>query len=347
MVDTQLMWDPEGTSDLELPKIPKYKAPTKKSKITGYVGQPDAEGWVLRPAPPACGLNRVWHYTNGSGLIGIMESNKLWATSLISLNDDTEFAHGYQVLEAVFAEVNKSRNVAPAQKIYIQRLLEEIQDPELRANIFAFSATEKKDSLSQWSRYTGNSTGYAISISTSHEMSVFGDTNVNYSESYPQTPPTWRRVLYDFDSQRRLLLEGIAFCAMSAPPSGEIGRHQDMREHKDLLIQLIAHCKNASFSEEDEVRLFSGSHSGIVNFRETKYGISSYIEVCSAGQSSTGWTRTDTLLIATDTPIGLPVTEIMIGPNNYMDSTEAGLRYFLKHLNREQINISKTGSSVR
>ncbi len=38
----------------------------------------------------------LWHYTNLSSLLGIIESKELWATDLRYLNDRTEFAYGLE-----------------------------------------------------------------------------------------------------------------------------------------------------------------------------------------------------------------------------------------------------------
>jgi hypothetical protein len=36
----------------------------------------------------------IYHYTDGTGLRGILESGKLWFTDIFSLNDPTELKHG-------------------------------------------------------------------------------------------------------------------------------------------------------------------------------------------------------------------------------------------------------------
>lgn len=39
--------------------------------------------WVQRPSPRAPAADNLWHYTNSAGIIGILQSQRLWATSLI------------------------------------------------------------------------------------------------------------------------------------------------------------------------------------------------------------------------------------------------------------------------
>src|SRR5690349_14469339 len=53
--------------------------------IASFVGPLDSE-----PAPPS-----VYHYTNDTGLRGILESGKLWLTDIFNLNDPSELSHGF------------------------------------------------------------------------------------------------------------------------------------------------------------------------------------------------------------------------------------------------------------
>lgn len=48
---------------------------------------------------------RLWHYTDFGGLYGIIRERKIWASSLLYLNDATEFAYTYDMVKAAFAKI--------------------------------------------------------------------------------------------------------------------------------------------------------------------------------------------------------------------------------------------------
>src|SRR5947209_2490740 len=50
----------------------------------------------------------LFHYTTSEGLRGIIETNCIWATAATYLNDASEIAYGYTVLDEVISEWEKA-----------------------------------------------------------------------------------------------------------------------------------------------------------------------------------------------------------------------------------------------
>lgn len=64
-----------------------------------------ADAWVRIPAPPpVLKTETVWHYTNTSRLLGILQSDRLWATAVAMLNDSTELRYGLDMAESTYNE---------------------------------------------------------------------------------------------------------------------------------------------------------------------------------------------------------------------------------------------------
>lgn len=102
----------------------------------------------------------LYHYTNQSGLLGILSTQKIWATQINYLNDTKEFWHAFEIAEkALAARVQTTSE--PAQRDALNTLQEGL---ELLTNneIFISSFSEAQDSLSQWRGYVGSQPGFAI-----------------------------------------------------------------------------------------------------------------------------------------------------------------------------------------
>ena len=111
----------------------------------------------------------LYHYTTQEGLIGIVTSKTVWATSAAYLNDATEFSYGteivYEILNDLSYELDKEDNEL------IEKSRHELQ-PLNSDSIFVFSLTKERDLLSQWRAYTDGGIGFSIGFQ-SHAISKF------------------------------------------------------------------------------------------------------------------------------------------------------------------------------
>src|SRR6266566_8124161 len=101
----------------------------------------------------------LYHYTGARGLQGIVTSNKLWATNVEFLNDESEMRYSRRVLTEVYTELVNETPEGLAKNTL--RALGAMDDPWLSAQIFACCFCEHPDLLSMWRAY-GSSGGYSI-----------------------------------------------------------------------------------------------------------------------------------------------------------------------------------------
>jgi hypothetical protein len=95
--------------------------------------------------------NIVYHYTNSPGLLGIVQSRAIWATSIEYLNDAKEFSYARDLAEDVIRQLPEQGESEVSS--HLRRcLLEGIREP--RANkVFVTSFSKFGDRLSQWRGY--------------------------------------------------------------------------------------------------------------------------------------------------------------------------------------------------
>jgi Protein of unknown function (DUF2971) len=117
----------------------------------GGVTGPDSN---LFPRSP----ETLYHYTSQNGLIGIVNSKRMRASSLRYLNDSAEFNYAIGLVRTLLAD----RSVSEPAYTELFRQLQARLDTLARADFFVTSFSEASDSLSQWRAYSGEGTGFSM-----------------------------------------------------------------------------------------------------------------------------------------------------------------------------------------
>lgn len=351
------MFDPDGTLDFHLPPIIDPSEVDELAERAGVPGDEavirpegdasdsDAAGgegvgndssevlseghWLPLPTPPRPSVDRVWHYTDAAGAIGLITSSEVWATSISFLNDTEEFAHGIHVLEEQLSLVLESRHVHPAQKRFMENAVQLARSSTDVSPLYVFCASEEPDSLSQWRGY-GGGVSYAVGVDVDSEIMAVVDEDAAPRQLPPRGPwPTWGKVLYDREEQRNLLLRGLSFCAATTPnPSLEEERPGlAVAQASGVLVGLSIYCKNEAFRDEREVRLVTSApdESGAVRFRPSRLGATPYVRLAQPPARDRGagawWT------VPEHPP--LPVGAVCVGPTPHSEAASQGMRLLL------------------
>lgn len=104
----------------------------------------------------------VYHYTNDSGLKGILETGQLWLTDIFSLNDPSELTHGFSVaIDALTSKVASDSAVGQKFAKNFAAFAEHEAIPKT-AHFFMCSFSSCGDDLGQWRAYADNGRGYAV-----------------------------------------------------------------------------------------------------------------------------------------------------------------------------------------
>jgi hypothetical protein len=112
----------------------------------------------------------LYHYTNGDGLLGIVQTSTLWATHIAYLNDSTEFRGASDMLkeklkqEFDFNDTLVDINTLSHRK-QVALWLSQVTERLHSAGLYVVCFCANGDLLSQWRGYAG-SYGYSVGVRT-------------------------------------------------------------------------------------------------------------------------------------------------------------------------------------
>jgi hypothetical protein len=106
----------------------------------------------------------AYHYTDGTGLFGILENRTIRLTDIYGLNDPTEVLHGVKsACEILTAEAAKGH---PAAETFAQLYAKFPNSLQLIAHWFVGCFSRNGDDLGQWRGYANNGHGFALGFDT-------------------------------------------------------------------------------------------------------------------------------------------------------------------------------------
>jgi Protein of unknown function (DUF2971) len=106
----------------------------------------------------------AYHYTDGTGLFGILENRAIRLTDIYGLNDPTELLHGVKsACKILTAEAAKGH---PAAKEFAEHFAEFPNSLQLIAHWFVGCFSHDCDDLGQWRGYGNNGHGFALGFDT-------------------------------------------------------------------------------------------------------------------------------------------------------------------------------------
>ncbi|WP_018689628.1 DUF2971 domain-containing protein [Ahrensia kielensis] len=245
--------------------------------------------------------DKLFHYTNANGLMGIFKSNEIWCTASYCSNDETELATGEELLTHEFNSfTNKLINEKdPMMSIIASRggnpydyadgftnLIVGLIFRKLCVYIACFCKPNNSDELnhgllSQWRGY-GSDGGYAIQFSRKKLVEkIAAANNVNTADydlqevHYTQQNPLQIEFLKNVEVFRNAYKD---YLESTVNVTGSLDQslipnpltHIKGRAFETLL-EYLTHTKNKHFSEEKEFRLtqaeFISSNSSSTNVK--------------------------------------------------------------------------------
>ena len=279
----------------------------------------------------------IWHYTNGEGLLGILQSSTLYATQVAALNDakETEYATDLfkDAINQVISEKAGDENAIAFLNAVLDFVKEEPENPTRGiSKFFVTCFCADSDDVTQWDRY-GKGNGYAIGF---------------FARGLHRTPwSTVYRVVYD-----RVKLERAAkqiaeatlnfyMKGLSTDPKRAQDSESWAREFFDAwdewVYRLAPLAKSERWRAENEYRIvheLNISEFSKVRFGQKKTMLSRYIAL-----DFPCWVKRRTAL--------LPIAKIMIGPGNHPAFTAVSIKLLLEQMGYpDGIPIERTTCSL-
>jgi len=189
---------------------------------------------------------RLWHYTDCSGLFGIVSSQALRFGHVRFLNDATETSFGRDTVRRLVSDPIGLTAILARYPIGVEALFRKI---ETSTEYFVFSLTEAADTLSQWQRYSSAGRGYAIAFDV-HAL----------LDALPGTVRL-RPMRYSAEAQRVRLEEVIADDSKNEPNPAQLQRFTA------AISELPFEFKNPAFADEKEWRLTCSTFEDVPGHR--------------------------------------------------------------------------------
>lgn len=222
----------------------------------------------------------LFHYTTASGMRGILESSRLWATHYRFLNDASELSYGANLLESLLQERLAEANSELVSE-FLSRSLRTSDAFDGMFDCYISCFCERDDLLNQWRTYAKSGGGYALGFKTKEIGRRWGQ--LERAQDF-----VLRRVIYDVQEQRGLLaevldgaikvLEAGAGGASVAEANNVIARFRHFLrvEVADYLVSF----KHPAFAIEKEWRLchiVAPGDEEPVSFRDGEFGLTPYV----------------------------------------------------------------------
>jgi hypothetical protein len=217
---------------------------------------------MLNPEPSAQPTRiPLYHYSDGNGFLGMLNTGKLWFTHIKYLNDSAEYSYALTKL----AEVLKEYKDVDEQG-HLQQAFEVISDNERLQSHYSFSLTEEDDLLSQWRGYCPNG-GYSFSFDSQHIDQMCTTYNLAF-----------KKCLYTAEDQRQFIIDEIIDVPLASIRQAVEGTRENTARgilrskgvalmtyniHLSIInrAHLLAFIKDPTFAQEQEWRIVASEKS--------------------------------------------------------------------------------------
>lgn len=107
----------------------------------------------------------LYHYTDGHGLRGILETGQIWFTDYRHLNDPSELTYGIRVAHKLANEIAAGSDDGRV-KLFLELLVDMFRQENFADALDFFVAcfSRARDDLGQWRAYADNGRGFAIAL---------------------------------------------------------------------------------------------------------------------------------------------------------------------------------------
>jgi Protein of unknown function (DUF2971) len=235
---------------------------------------------LLRAQKEQTILEPLYHYTDASGLKGIIESQQIWFTSHRYLNDPSEIIFGTGAAQETIATVSAQRS--GRVKIFCDVLADLFNVGNITKSLeyLVASFSRERDDLGQWRAYGRDGHGFALGLA-SHLFQV--------EEQKPDQKPNEVTVVYPVEYGRIRARDRYYEIVQKAADIFEdtVNNHEDLMRDKavgiafvenyakeviaDEMIFVYLTSKHEAYEHEREVRLMMlGLHTKLKPYIETR-----------------------------------------------------------------------------
>jgi hypothetical protein len=188
-------------------------------------------------------MNVAYHYTDASGVLGILTSMELWATDIRFLNDQTELSYGIDIAQQVLDRFREISGTSQRQIAYLSKTVRDFGLGRHSVAKYAVSLAGDGDLMSQWRGYGSFGSGYALGFDVDSLRSI--------------TTLDCKPILYAVDDVASVVEDIIIqyLAEVETVPTGSAERGAIVRRAAEACVQSALYAKHPAFTEEHELRL--------------------------------------------------------------------------------------------
>lgn len=262
-----------------------------------------------------------YHYTDATGLLGIIQNSRLWATDLRFLNDPSEG----DFLPERLLDIMGSKCVGSSdteQKI-IEGVKKALRDPRSDYATFCVSLSTNGDLLSQWRGYGGFGKGYAVGL----------NLGLGNRLPHPQIA-SYYDVVYGDEGLQELATDLLDLFVSSADKWED-----QMYDEWAFTLRVIAKSfKDISYKEEKESRLICKYSENT----EKLFGNELPIHFRARGSDIVPYIPMSLSLLENEEEPHLPIERIVVGPGVDFERNQASIKALLKVHSYDNVKVEQS-----
>ncbi|MEP9403438.1 DUF2971 domain-containing protein [Sphingomonas sp. VNH70] len=221
----------------------------------------------------------VYHYTDAAGLIGMLQSRRIWLTDYRFLNDTAEFVHIQKLVRTLLAR--RAAQAGPTWRTAFHDHILHWQRKPTPEDAFVFSCSTEQDDLSQWRGYASEGCGFTIGFASASLAAMPAQ----------EGHTAFSRVIYRDDQQESALANALDEMEEIILNAGELSPEELEATLKTaactfdwIATNRGALNKHGSFANEREWRLvhYISRQSDAVKVRARGKSLVPYVEVGAA-----------------------------------------------------------------
>jgi hypothetical protein len=277
----------------------------------------------------------VWHYTDGPGFLGIVQSGSIYATQVASLNDWNETKYGTDLFKAAIQRLIEEKNDDKAARTFLLKVLDYVKENPTSpthgtSKFFVVCFSGEEDDLSQWDRYGGKNS-YAIGF---YARGLWREpTSCLYKVVYDRARQ--EKVAKDLaEATLKFYLEGLQGERLQEPGKWA---EEFFLAWDEWIYKLAPLAKDLKWKAENEFRLvheLKVSDFSEVRFRQRETMLARYIPL-----TTPSWVKRRTPL--------LPIAKILIGPGNHPAFTSISVGLLLEQMGYFNVPVEVTKLTFR
>jgi len=265
----------------------------------------------------ANGQPLFYHYSDLTGLKGIVTEHDLWLTHALFCNDEAELALGTKVARDEIARIRGTRALPKKKAQYLEALDEQLKKPATES-VYICCFCEEGDALSQWRAYGGNGNGVSIRLDAYEFEQYTGEQVYGFLRIW--------NVIYEETKQHEVMGKAVesTFDRFKTRPAEEI-----VSKAKDIIDFFVPTFKHSGFMGEQEWRMiFVPAQAPPVKprYRTAREMLIPYFSFKELVASLTPANKAK----ANKDQWRLPILQVCIGPSRHRELNRGSAESFLK-----------------